>query len=167
MLKYCVEKWHKNKELLEHAIRSNLQNWEYWSYADLVQLIVTCILNDGEDSIGFSSHKYDPDHITEIDDGEYQGTWLFMIPRNTYQPDPGDYLFTYVNYGSCSGCDTLQGIHDDAYFAKNKGEDEREKIVKDYLNLCLHLLQNMVKPYNTGWMYDANYDIVEEDIPEC
>ena len=40
-------------------------------------------------------------------------------------------------YGSCSGCDTLLGI--------NEYEDglPNEEQVKDYMTLCLHLIQKL------------------------
>lgn len=167
MLRYCAEKWNKNKKFLEYAIRSIPEKWEHWSYEDLVKFVVIYILNDAKKSLGFASDEYDSDNITEIDNGEYQGTLLFTIPKKVYQPGAREYLLTYVDYGSCSGCDTLQDIHMSARSAKDKGDEEKEMIVKDYLSLCLHLLQNMVKPYNSGWMYDPMYNIVEEDAPGC
>jgi hypothetical protein len=48
--------------------------------------------------------------MTVIDDGDYQGTQIFIIPTDTYQPSVKDYVMTDTYYGSCSGCDTLQAI---------------------------------------------------------
>ena len=96
---------------------------------------------------------WDENNIISIDNGGYQGTLLFMIPRNTYQPNEGDYLLTYVSYGSCSGCDTLMSIRrimDD--------ENKRETVIKDFMTLSLHLIENMIKPFESWWEDEDIYD---------
>ena len=75
--------------------------------------------------------------MTIIDDGHYQGTIIFIIPKNDYQPDK--YVVTNTYYGSCSGCDTLQSICDD--YDNNKQPNLQQ--IKDYMTLALHLLQKM------------------------
>ena len=107
MLKYCRDKWYENKDKLEEAIR-NSDDLNFCNYKTLVEMIVEYILNPSSDDN--SIDEFDEDEITVIDNGDYQGTQLFMIPRKTYQPSAGDYLLTYTYYGSCSGCDTLQGM---------------------------------------------------------
>ena len=71
-----------------------------------------------------------------IDDGDYQGTQIFVIHLDKYQPDESDYVVTNTYYGSCSGCDTLQAISEYDYDEK---PDENQ--IKDYMELALHLLQ--------------------------
>ena len=73
--------------------------------------------------------------MTIIDDGDYQGTQIFIIPLNTYQPNVKDYVYTNTYYGSCSGCDTLQAI---SYYDR---ELPSETQIKEYMQLALHLLQ--------------------------
>ena len=50
MLKYCVEKWDKNKTLLMNALQSEeiYNKLGSYEYADLVKLVVKYILNDGK-----------------------------------------------------------------------------------------------------------------------
>src|SRR4051812_7766665 len=48
----------------------------------------------------------DPERITRIDHGDYQGTTVWVIAETGYQPST--YYVTKNYYGSCSGCDTLQ-----------------------------------------------------------
>lgn len=48
--------------------------------------------------------------VHSIDDGDYQGTLLFLIPADLYQPSV--YWYAFVGYGSCSGCDTLSWVKD-------------------------------------------------------
>lgn len=97
------------------------------SYADVVQAVVEMITDDEYGAIC-------PDRIHEIDDGEYQGTLLYVIASKDYQPD--DYWVVYVNYGSCSGCDTLQSIQECP---------EAEERVNDYMTLALHIVQGLKK----------------------
>lgn len=139
MLKYCVKKWEKNKDKLEDAIRND-KDINSCSYETLVQLVVKHILNDEDNK--WMSRTWDDKNITVIDDGDYQGTKLFLIPTKNYQPGPYDYLMTYADYGSCSVCDTLEGIQSDHY-----GEKPTDEQVSDYMLLCLHLVQRMIKPY--------------------
>lgn len=74
--------------------------------------------------------------MTVIDNGDYQGTQIFLIPMETYQPSVEDYVYTNTYYGSCSGCDTLQAIQSYDY-----NELPNEEQIKDYMTLALHLLQ--------------------------
>ena len=148
MLKFCKDAWDKNKDLLENAIRND-KHMNDTDYLGLVQMVVKHILN-GE------KYLFDDKRITQIDDGDYQGTLLFVIPRKTYQPCSDDYLMTYVWYGSCSGCDTLQGITGYASGAAN------EQQVKDYMTLCKDIVCNMVKPFRDGWRQDDEFSEVAE-----
>ena len=146
MLKYCLDKWNQNKGLLEEQLKKDTTlNSCDCDYVDLVKLIVDFILNPGVDI------KWNSDEITVVDNGDYQGTQLFLIPRMTYQPSEYEYLMTYVGYGSCSGCDTLQAIHD---YSENPLTEEQ---VKDFMTLCKDLLTNMVKPYNAGWRHEEDF----------
>ena len=77
----------------------------------------------------------DRDKIHKIDDGDYQGTLLFIIPEKTYQPNT--YWAVNVDYCSCSGCDTLEAIRD---FPSDKPTESQ---VEDYMTLALHIVQNM------------------------
>lgn len=154
MLKYCLTKWDQNKKLLEERLKNDSTLNSYY-YDDLVKLVVDYILNDGGPTSETYKPKWDCDHITVIDNGKYQGTLLFLIPLKTYQPSEDEYLMTYVGYGSCSGCDTLQAI---------QGWSEKvltEKQVKDFMILCKDLLTNMIKPYNYGWRFDKDFEEVE------
>ena len=158
MIKYCIEKWDKNKDLLRSALDNNkLLNHvlnrndddplEYLEYKDLVKLTVVFILND--------ENEWNENKIKEIDDGDYQGTLLYLIPEDTYQPNSSEYLMTFVEYGSCSGCDMLQEIQ---CFL---GTKDRDKSIDDLMNLCKDLICNMIKPYNTGWRHDERFSTIK------
>lgn len=133
MLKYCVDQWEKNKENLREALKQFDFRNEQMDYKVLMSLVITHILED----------KWDSKNFTIIDDGDYQGTLLFIIPEKIYQPTEGDYLMTYVWYGSCSCCDTMQNI---LY------ESESNTIkVEDLMNLALHMVQRMIHPFAHHW----------------
>lgn len=148
MLKYCLEKWNKNKENLEAQLREDDELYSC-DYEYLVRLVVDHILNDDP-----SDYTWESGEITVIDNGEYQGTLLFLIPERTYQPSEYQYLMTYIGYGSCSVCDYLQSIQP---WEKRKLNDDE---VKDFMGLCKDILTNIVKPYNGGWREDDRFNVV-------
>lgn len=153
MLKYCLRKWDENKKKLEEELLKDpdLNNCKY---KHIVEKVVEIILNTNEKELWNSAG------ITEIDDGGYQGTLLFLIPRKTSQPTEYEYLMTYVDYGSCSGCDTLQAI-------QGCGKDPiSEDQLKDFMTLCKDIITNMIKPYNSGWRNEEEFTEVEIDDGE-
>lgn len=157
MLKYCVEQWDKNKSLLEERLREDKELLDC-DYLHLLKVTVGAILNNGCD---YST--WDIEKITEIDNGNYQGTLLFLIPKDTYQPQEYEYLMTYVGYGSCSGCDTLLAIQSLWEYIDDPetGISYRaptERVIKDYMSLCKDMICNMVKPYNGGWRHDERFE---------
>jgi hypothetical protein len=90
----------------------------------------------------------DPDYgepdwetIHVINDGDYQGTFVFLVPSKTYQPST--YLLTKVYYGSCGGCDTLQAIYDyESEYDWDTGvRTYTEEGEKSLITLALHLIQ--------------------------
>ena len=134
MIKDFVMAWNKNKKKLEEYFRTHKQG-EYCDYEDLVKLLFDIIINP-ERSNGLRA--YDTDNILVIDDGDWQGTQIFVLHENRYQPNVEEYVYTNTYYGSCSGCDTLQAI---------SGYSESlptEQQVKDYMTLCMHLMQKCV-----------------------
>lgn len=101
------------------------------SYKDLVQAVIQLVSEDGYNI------EPDPNRITEIDHGDYQGTLLYIIGANGYQPS--DFWSVMVQYGSCSGCDTLQAIECDG----NYDEKPNEKQLDQYMTLALHVVQGL------------------------
>ena len=135
MIKEFVAAWDQNKTKLEQYIRTHNQS-EYNSYQKLVMILLDGVINPYFYEV-LGMDTYDITKITVVDDGDYQGTQLFIIPKDTYQPSASDYIWTYQYYGSCSGCDALMAIseYDDGV--------PTEEQVKDYMTLELHLLQRM------------------------
>lgn len=152
MLKYCLRKWDKNKSKLEEALKNDgcLNSCDYLY---LLKITVETIFNTGNE---YSSEDWDIEKITQIDNGDYQGTLLFLIPSKTYQPSESEYLMTFVGYGSCSGCDTLLDIQSWHYEGL-----PTEQQLKDYMTLCRDMVCNIIKPYNSGWRNNEDFEQVE------
>jgi mRNA-degrading endonuclease HigB of HigAB toxin-antitoxin module len=132
MIKEFVESWDKHKDELKEYFKNNTQgNYSY--YEDIVKLLFEKVINaDLEDDYD----KFDVEKIKIIDDGDYQGTRIFILHKNSYQPGILEYVYTHAYYGSCSGCDTLLAILD-----YNYDEKPNEQQVEDLMQLALHLLQ--------------------------
>ena len=79
----------------------------------------------------------DPDRITVIDHGSYQGTKLFIVGADNYQPN--EYWSCFVDYGSCSGCDSFQRVSD----FLGDGDDADPSAPIGYWTLALHMVQNL------------------------
>lgn len=128
MIMEFVDRFEINKRRLEEKLRLKHPR----SYTELVRATIETITSKEYDAFAI-----DPERIHVIDDGNYQGTLVFVIPIRGYQPS--DYWYVKVSYGSCSGCDTLQGIRD------YMDDPPTEEQVKDYLTLCLHIVQGLKK----------------------
>lgn len=136
MITEFVMAWEKRKRDLEMYLRNHNQS-EYDEYSKLVKLLFEIVINpELKKGTGWHDGTYSTRRMTVIDDGDYQGTYVFVIPKNAYQPDVEEYVYTHVDYGSCSGCDTLQGIH-----CYNVNVHPTENQLRGYMDLCLHLLQ--------------------------
>ena len=151
MMKIMLEQWDKNEANLKQAL-SELKEFPE-SYLDLVKLAFDAVYNH---DLRYSCYELDCYRITEIDDGDYQGTLIYLIPFKTYQPEEYEYLMTYAGYGSCSGCDALQGIEAEG----NYGEAPNEEQQKELLGLCRDILANTIKPYNCGWRNEEVFQAV-------
>jgi len=132
MIQELIKQWEENKHKLEEYFRTTNQEEYSSSYKQIVVKIFELCLPLADGYNGF-----DLDKMTIIDDGNYQGTQIFIIPIDTYQPGLDDYVMTNTYYGSCSGCDTLQGISSYDYGLPTDLQ------VKEYMTLALHLVQKL------------------------
>lgn len=145
MIKYCLDCWNKNQQSLRQQLETDT-SLNDCDYKYLVELVTKYILGS----------EWDAENITVVDNGDYQGTQLFLIPKDTYQPSEYEYLMTYVGYGSCSGCDALQAIQDYRYNTPLTSNQ-----VEEFMTLCKDLVTNMILPYNTGWRASPDFEPVE------
>lgn len=132
MIKEFVERFDANRANLREKFKSyyktdGYSRWEI-GYKDIVREVIDVIKGEGYE-------KPDPERIHEIDDGDYQGTLLYVIAADNYQPDI--YWYVKVGYGSCSGCDTLLYI--------TECEENIEQVLDDLMTLALHIVQGLHK----------------------
>lgn len=131
MIKDFVEAWDERKDSLRNYIATHIQT-KYRSYKDLVKLLFDIVINP-------EMTPFVTEEITEVDNGDYQGTLIYLLHKDYYQPSLEDYVYTSVGYGSCTGCDTLLRIQEGG---DGLPSDEQ---IEDYMMLCLHLLQNCTR----------------------
>ena len=140
MIDLFVKAWDENNKLLLKEFETTIPD----GYQDIVKKLISIVINPYLYKIKPKypeSDGLDIDSMTIIDDGDYQGTQIFIIPFNTYQPDTNDYVFTHNYYGSCSGCDTYQNILMCCDYDENCNKIPTKEIAKDLHTLALHLLQ--------------------------
>lgn len=126
--------WAERKDELKKYIETHPQREYGESYIGLVRLLFNIVINP--DVKNGDYYRIDKDDIDEIDHDTYCGTLIFVLHKSEY-PSVSDYVYTSVEYGSCSVCDTLQGIQSD-----DVSELPNEKQVEGYMQLLLNLLQN-------------------------
>jgi len=131
MINEFVKAWDQDKNKIKDFFEKNHPE----NYSDIVLQVVKMLSES--DLTGFGDHeKPDPDRIHEIDDGDYQGTLIYVIGCGGYQPDK--YWYVKVGYGSYSGCDTLLNIrYSDCDTKPSKDQ------VKQYMMLALHIIQGL------------------------
>ena len=142
MIKKYVERWDNKsiflREFYELTLRDTVQ-----SYDDIVRNLFQIVINDVD---GFVRDTFSTDKMTVIDDGDYQGALIYVVPNNAYQPRLDDYVFIEVFYGSCSGCDTLQQIKE---LNDYESEHFTERQVDDLMSLSLNIIQS-IKSFKEG-----------------
>lgn len=103
-------------------------------YQDIFKQTIKMMFEKSDDTYSCNSETPDFERITVIDDGDYQGTLVFVVASKGYQPS--DYWATQVDYGSCSGCDTFQSYSD---------YDNPEQSAPEMATMALHMIESMKK----------------------
>lgn len=129
MIKKFVERWEANKAKIQESFEKKFPE----EYIDIVKTVVENITSDEYDK-----YSIDPKRIHKIDDGDYQGTLLFIIAEKGYQPSR--YYYVKVSYGSCSGCDTLEDLASTNRYGDEGGSP---KAVEGLMTLALHIVQGL------------------------
>jgi len=129
MIQEFVDRFMKNKDELREYFRIKKPN----NYSDIVKMVVKLI------SPKDWRCELDYENIYEIDDGDYQGTLVYIIHEKCYQPYT--YYAVKVSYGSCSGCDTLKSIISNYEYGDVVSREE--ECLKDYMSLALHIVQGI------------------------
>lgn len=128
-----INLWEQGKSNLENYFKNNRVPY---SYQEVVKALITQCLN-------FKNSESFAEEFTVIDDGDYQGTQLFILHIDVYQPSIYDYYVFDNYYGSCSACDTLEHIlMDEVHYGTSIPTTEG---VEKLMTLCLHMVQRMKK----------------------
>lgn len=150
MIKFCLNKWDdNNKKLREVIANTPVETRKNWDYRDLVYLVATTV------------YEFDLPIVNNIvygGDCNYQGTLVFLIPMDDGPDTEREWLMSYIGYGSCTVCDTLQGIQ----FDDGKSDSDIDA-VDEYMNLCRDIVSNTILPYNDGWRQQDDFDTVTVD----
>ena len=152
MLKCFGELWGKSQNKLYDYILENIEKFkydgEYYSYDN----IITFLLNFMYDNNSCSYNKIKFYNITKIDNGDYQGTLIFLISLEDYSPCATNYLITYIDYGSCEGCDALLS-------AISYIDYDKKYAAKSILMICKDLISHIKKPYYSP--RDEKFGLIE------
>lgn len=139
MIKTLVTSWESNKDVIRKELTETLTKYYddkldfYFDYELLVRILFSN-LKVTDKKYDDEYYSFEIDNMVVIDNGHYQGTMIYVIPSNCYQPSVGNHYYTHNYYGSCSGCDLLQHI------LMSTG-DNIEEGVDDLMGLCLNLVQ--------------------------
>ena len=133
MIQKFVDIFTENKEQLREVFAKEHPK----SYKDIVKAVIELLTPNVEKLRYEGEDKPSPFTIHEINDGDYQGTLLYIIGACGYQPS--NYWSVKVAYGSCSGCDTLQSIYD----GYNEEDIPTKEQVEEYMTLALHIVQGL------------------------
>lgn len=130
MIERFVKYWEDSKGDIRAHFAANWPD----DYEAIVKTVIEHMRPAGEDGPYFREDCPDPDRIHEIDDGEYQGTLIYVIGATGYQPST--YWAVSIGYGSCSGCDTLQAI-------TNYSDTHSDEDLNELMQLALNVVQGL------------------------
>lgn len=137
MIQEFVARWESKK----HIAREIFSSTHPENYKSLVTTVMR-VLHD-EDAWDGKTPSFNTIH--EIDDGSYQGVLVYVIPCEDVSPY--HYWYVMIDYGSCSGCDTLERIREDYEFSDDQDNSKipNERQINDYMTLALHVVQRIKK----------------------
>lgn len=129
MVQKFIDAWNKEQQNLKAKLRHEC--WmgydQGYTYNSLVRYAWTIATSTQPDD-----RKVDLKNMKIFGGDDYQGDYLFMAPLGTEYCGPGDYIYVFVGYGSCSYCDTLLAVQDD--------EDPEER-AQYYWQMILNIIQ--------------------------
>lgn len=129
-----IKEFIKRFDAAREELRAEFKTAHPEDYEAIVKAVVR-VLGGTEDDDYDDYNQPDVNRIHVIDDGDWQGTLVFVIGARGYQPST--YWYTMVGYGSCSGCDTLQRI------SSYSGVPPTDRQADEYMTLALHIVQKM------------------------
>ncbi len=163
MIKYCRERWNKNQQTLRKKLEEDIVSLSTCDYKYLVTLTVKYILGD----------EWDAENITEVNNGGYMGTLLYLIPRKVYfYPSENEYLMTFCWYGSSCSERLGEGFVCEDYDILSELQQYGTEYVRFttcpinltgktnpincYMSICKYIVANMIQPYNKNKRHTYN-----------
>lgn len=131
MISKFMDKWESRRSEIEDLYSTKHPE----SYSEIVREAINLLRGDSDDDENYDESIPDPERIHSIDDGHYQGTLLFVIGAKGYQPST--YWFVKINYGSCSGCDWLEGTR--GYSDEKPSKEQTD----EYVRMVAHVIQGL------------------------
>ena len=133
MIEQFTKRWFSHNHIVREQFEKELPH----SYSDIVEAVITMLHDEDEYA------SIDPERIHKIDDGNYQGTLVYVIGESGYQPST--YWYVKVEYGSCSGCDTLENILSGDYGHETQEEADawKKNAINELMTLALHIVQGL------------------------
>lgn len=137
MLDFIKNSWAENNKKLDVALKKLLDKKGCSiDYFDLFKVQVDVVVNsyfprpilDTNKILVYVPPRVDPELVFVI--GVVPG------PNHDFWINDLDIYKTYVQYGSCSVCDTLMNLFDTYNYNDNR-------LVKGLKSVCLHMLQHM------------------------
>jgi hypothetical protein len=128
MIESFTKAWFANIHKMRDKFSANHPD----GYEQVVSAVVQMLHDSAADTW---DEVPDPSRIHAIDDGDYQGVLVYVIAETGYQPRV--YWYVKIDYGSCSGCDTLQSI------TQYSGDPPNDAQVSEYMQLALHVVQGI------------------------
>ena len=93
MILKFINQWEEKK----HLLKKSFEEEEPKSYEDIYERLFKIVITKPNSYYD----DWDWDRYKCIDDGNYQGDYIFILCDDSYQPSIYNYIFTNVSYGSC------------------------------------------------------------------
>lgn len=126
MIEEVIKLWDERKNNLRNTflkfLNGDLSNYDY---AALLKIVLDTLYDEDRFNI-------DSERIVCCRNGAYSGDLMLVFPSMEYTETI--FYYTFVSYGSCSGCDELERVLN--------CDNKKEKIA-DLMTLSLHLVQSM------------------------
>ena len=136
MIKEYVEAWYRNRDRLKQYFETHTQEQYAESYVDLLKTVIEIVINDPQKILNV-------DGLIQHDSDDYGGDCIWLIPKVGAWHWVWEYTLCYIEYGTCSCCDTLMGIYYGTGWENGNGKLPDQQRVRDYMYLSLQLLQHM------------------------
>ena len=122
-----------NKNKYYIAVKEIARDIDNLDYIDIVKFTFNFLNTCNVRSV--VGCEFDIDKIVQINNGDYKGDIIYVIPLARYQLSITDHYYTHNYYGSCSWCDVLESIK---HYERTECE-KLDELYKISIDLLFHL----------------------------